>query len=51
MGARQAAPVRLIRQHLQALHEAGRGGMTIACSGLVVTHSDMILLGNHLTGL
>jgi len=51
MGTRKVPLVRLVRQHLEALHEATRGGMAIACGGLVVAHSGMILLGNHLTGL
>jgi hypothetical protein len=51
MGAWKSALFCLVRQHLQALHEAGYGSMAVACGGLVVAHSGMILLGNRLTGL
>ena len=49
MGARQVPPVRLGSQHLQALQEAGSGGMAIAGGRIVILHRDMILKGNDLT--
>ncbi|HEY3847445.1 MAG TPA: hypothetical protein VGL95_10060 [Acetobacteraceae bacterium] len=38
MGARQAPPIRLGRQHLQALQEAGGGGMAIAGGRIFILH-------------
>ena len=49
MGARKIPPVRLGRQHLQALQEAGSGGMAIAGGRIVILHCDMIPEGNDLT--
>jgi hypothetical protein len=51
VGARKAALIRLVSQHLEALHEADGRGIAIACGRLVVAHSGVILEGNHLTGL
>jgi hypothetical protein len=49
MRARQTPPVRPGRQHLQALQEAGGGGMAVAGGRIVILHCGMILLGNDLT--
>jgi hypothetical protein len=38
MSARQASPVRLGRQHLQALQDAGGGGMAIAGGRIIILH-------------
>jgi hypothetical protein len=49
MRARQASPVRLGRQHLQALQKTGRRRMAVAGGRIVIPHCGMILLGNDLT--
>jgi hypothetical protein len=38
MSARQASPVRLGRQHLQTLQDAGGGGMAIAGGRIIILH-------------
>jgi hypothetical protein len=38
MRAWQAPPVRFRRQHLQALQEAGGGGMAVAGGRIVILH-------------
>ncbi len=49
MGAREASPIRLDRQHLQAVQDAGGGGMPFAGGRIVILHRGMILIGNDLT--
>jgi hypothetical protein len=49
VGACEAPPVRLGREQLQALQDAGGGGMAIARGRIVILHGGMILMGNDLT--
>jgi hypothetical protein len=49
MGAREAPPIRLIRQHLQAVQDAGSASMPFGRGRIVVLHRGMILIGNDLT--
>jgi hypothetical protein len=49
VGEWQAAPVRLSRQHLQALQDAGGGGMAITGGRIVIAHRGMILVSSGLT--
>lgn len=49
VGARKIPPVRLGRQHLQALQEAGSGAMAIAGGRIVILHCEMTPNCNDLT--